>query len=225
MALGATTYTSVTWTTGDTITETKLDNMVANDQAYDSHAANGYLSNNNIGFYQKDSGGTNRAVANVDTNDILTLGDANLTENAVKTLAKFSAKLSADQSNISNATWTTLAAATEEYDVGGDYNNGTYQFTTPVAGYYFFIGSVMWKNIDNNVNIDNAIYNVTDTTNVQINYSGTASSTYNTLVVVSQAYLAASKAIDFRIYHGNGDAVPDVHSAVGSFFQGHLLSI
>lgn len=34
-------YASVTWTAGDTITEAKLDNMVANDQAYDSHAAQG----------------------------------------------------------------------------------------------------------------------------------------------------------------------------------------
>lgn len=53
MSLGATTYTSVSWTTGDVATETKMDNMVANDQAYDAHAAQGYLSNNNVGFHQK----------------------------------------------------------------------------------------------------------------------------------------------------------------------------
>lgn len=78
MALGTTTYTSVTWTTGDTITEAKLDNMVANDQAYDSHAAEGLLLNNNVGYYQKDTGGNNRPVLNVDTNDDLNVGDSNL---------------------------------------------------------------------------------------------------------------------------------------------------
>lgn len=31
------TYTAVTWTAGDIITEAKMDNMVANDQAVDSH--------------------------------------------------------------------------------------------------------------------------------------------------------------------------------------------
>jgi len=36
-----TSYASVTWTAGDVITEAKLDNMVANDQAYNSHAAQG----------------------------------------------------------------------------------------------------------------------------------------------------------------------------------------
>lgn len=79
MSLGATTYTSVSWTTGDVATETKMDNMVANDQAYDAHAAQGYLSNNNVGFHQKDSGGTNREILNVDGSDVLHLGDPNLT--------------------------------------------------------------------------------------------------------------------------------------------------
>lgn len=76
MPLGSTQYAPVTWTTGDTITETKLDNMVANDQAYDSHASNGYLSNNNVGFYQKDSGAVNRLVANLDGSDVLNIGDS-----------------------------------------------------------------------------------------------------------------------------------------------------
>lgn len=35
-------FTTVVWTTGDTITEAKLDNMVANDQAYDAHEGQGF---------------------------------------------------------------------------------------------------------------------------------------------------------------------------------------
>lgn len=48
--LGATTYSAVSWTSGDVITEAKLDSMVANDQAYDSHAAQGLLLNNDKAF-------------------------------------------------------------------------------------------------------------------------------------------------------------------------------
>ena len=44
MALGGTTWVSVVWTAGDLITEAKLDNMTANDQAYDSHVNNHLFS-------------------------------------------------------------------------------------------------------------------------------------------------------------------------------------
>jgi len=75
MALGAIQYVAVTWTTGDVATEVKMDNMVANDQAYDSHAAQGMLLNNNVGYFQKDSGGTNREILNLDGADALQVGD------------------------------------------------------------------------------------------------------------------------------------------------------
>lgn len=76
--LGSLTYITVTWTTGDYVTEVKMDAMVNNDQAYDAHASQGYLSNNNIGFWQKDNGNTNRNVANIDASDTLQLGDDNV---------------------------------------------------------------------------------------------------------------------------------------------------
>lgn len=74
MGLGSITYVSVTWTTGDIITETKLDNMVGNDQAYDAHAAQGILLNNNVGFYQKQSGGTNSSLLNLNGSNITEFG-------------------------------------------------------------------------------------------------------------------------------------------------------
>lgn len=78
LSLGSTTYTSVTWTTGDVITEAKLDNMVANDQAYDSHAAQGILLNNTRPIMGKDSGGTNQIIAGIDSDDYLYIGDTDL---------------------------------------------------------------------------------------------------------------------------------------------------
>lgn len=74
ISLGSTTYTTVTWTTGDIATEAKMDNMVANDQAYDSHAAQGILLNNAKGLFIKESGGTNRLAIGVDTDNYVYVG-------------------------------------------------------------------------------------------------------------------------------------------------------
>ena len=75
--LGATTYTAVTWTAGDTITEAKLDNMVANDQAYDSHAAQGLLLNNTYSFAGSNAAASvNLNIANVNASDQVSLGES-----------------------------------------------------------------------------------------------------------------------------------------------------
>jgi len=83
MSLGALQYIAVTWTTGDIATETKMDNMVNNDQAYDSRAAQGILLNNDVGYYQKDSGGTNREILNLDANDDIIVGGGGTTNDHV----------------------------------------------------------------------------------------------------------------------------------------------
>lgn len=75
-SLGSTTYTTVTWTTGDIVTEAKLDNMVANDQAYDSHSAQGYLADNNKSFASKNNAGSsNLNLLKLNASDELVLGD------------------------------------------------------------------------------------------------------------------------------------------------------
>jgi hypothetical protein len=78
MSLGSITFTSVSWTTGDTITEAKLDSMHANEQAYDSHAAQGVLLNNNVGYYQKLAAGTNTEILNINASDILEVADTGI---------------------------------------------------------------------------------------------------------------------------------------------------
>lgn len=75
MPLGATAFTSVSWTVGDVITEAKLDHMTDNDRAYDSHATNGVLLNNDKGVSIKDSGGTNREVLNISSGNVLKIGN------------------------------------------------------------------------------------------------------------------------------------------------------
>ncbi len=64
--MAETTYTSVVWTAGDTITEAKLDNMVANDRAVDAMAQGIELveradpstpASNKVHVYAKDKAG------------------------------------------------------------------------------------------------------------------------------------------------------------------------
>jgi hypothetical protein len=72
--LGTTTYSAVTWTAGDVITEAKLDAMVANDQAYDSHAAQGLLLNNAKAYCGKNAAGTARNLIEINAADEGILG-------------------------------------------------------------------------------------------------------------------------------------------------------
>lgn len=76
--LGTVTYTSVVWTAGDVITEAKMDNMVANDQAYDSHAAQGLLLNNNKALAAKLAAGTNTNILKLNASNELEIGDTTL---------------------------------------------------------------------------------------------------------------------------------------------------
>ena len=76
--LGSTTYTAVTWTTGDYITEAKMDSMVANDQAYNSHAAQGLLLNNNKSFAGITTGAANRNLIKLNSDDDIEFGDSDL---------------------------------------------------------------------------------------------------------------------------------------------------
>lgn len=73
--LGTITYTSVSWTTGDVITEAKLDNMVANDQAYDSHQAQGLLLNNARSLAGKTTAAANKNLIKVNSSDEVEIGD------------------------------------------------------------------------------------------------------------------------------------------------------
>lgn len=141
MALGSTTFTAVSWTTGDVITETKLDNMQANTQAYDSHAAEGLLLNNNTGYYQKDSGGTNRLVANLDNSDVLNIGNADIKRVSVTNLYsngwinwKDTLSYSSYTSNVKTGVINVGSNASQRYGVGMKV-----KFTQPTDGEKFGI--------------------------------------------------------------------------------------
>lgn len=78
-------YVSVSWTTGDVLTETKLDNMVANDQSETAHSANGMIMNNNVPYRAKQAGGTTKDVMKLGTDDVLRLSQIRYDDNGTPT--------------------------------------------------------------------------------------------------------------------------------------------
>jgi hypothetical protein len=69
-------YVTVTWTTGDIVTEAKLDNMVSNDRAEDAHES-GITFLNNTALEGKDSGGTARDLVKINASDQVEVGKDN----------------------------------------------------------------------------------------------------------------------------------------------------
>ena len=125
-SLGATTYSAVTWTAGDVITEAKLDAMVANDQAYDSHSAQGILLNNEKALAGKNASGT--------AYDLMKLNSANEEVGG----------LYHSGWNIVDETWTYASATTINVPSGatGRFQKGDRLRLKQGAGYkyYYVVG-------------------------------------------------------------------------------------
>ena len=70
----------------------------------------------------------------------------------------FEARLSAD-TNISNATYTTVNIDTEYFDTDSAFDTSTYRFTPQVAGKYFVYGSIRFQ-CSNSNNINNLVVRI-----------------------------------------------------------------
>jgi len=64
----------------------------------------------------------------------------NFTDN--QTFVGVAVYLGSTQSNITQASDVLIQLDTELFDVGNDFNTGTYLFTTPVNGFYFIHGQL-----------------------------------------------------------------------------------
>jgi hypothetical protein len=109
----------------------------------------------------------------------------------------FSAYLSANQTGLSNSTWTKVQFNTEQFDTNSCYDNATnYRFTPTVAGYYQVNG---FAQIDattiNSTQINTAIYK--------------NGSVYRTSSIYStSSALAANQAVnDIVFFNGTTDYI------------------
>lgn len=134
MPLGATAHTSVSWTVGDILTEAKLDDMVANDRAYDSHAPNGILLNNNVGVSFVDTADANREVLNLTTGDVLDLGH-NTTPMRLNGVNDGWQSIGDSWAYASASTITVPSGAASYYQVGGKI-----KLTQTTVKYFYIVG-------------------------------------------------------------------------------------
>lgn len=128
-------YASVTWTTGDIITETKLDNMVSNDRAEDAHES-GLELLNNVALEMKEAGGTLKDMVKMNASDEMEFGNGtNILKlrNPVRARAYITA---GSQSIPGGNTETVLDMDATSYDDNGDFDTANNKFVTPIAGIY-----------------------------------------------------------------------------------------
>ena len=80
------------------------------------------------------------------TNKTLTNPTINFTDKAVTQGVLVKAYLGSQQANITDLTTTVISLDTEVFDIGSDFNTGTYRFTAPVNGYYLVSGMITFEN-------------------------------------------------------------------------------
>lgn len=106
---------------------------ITNSEITDTRVDVGF--NINGGLYAQDSAGAQRSLIGLDDSDLIQVGNG-VNEVAINKLSNMRAHLSADQS-IPTATFTKIQLDTEDWDIGGDFDNATnYRFTAPITGYY-----------------------------------------------------------------------------------------
>ena len=80
------------------------------------------------------------------TNKTLTSPVINFGDSAPSINPVFNARLSGNQENLTDSTWTTVTLNAEEFDVGGDFDAaGSNDFTVPVTGYYLLTSNVTFE--------------------------------------------------------------------------------
>jgi C1q domain len=124
---------------------------------------------------------------------------------------------------LANATVTTFPFSTETYDVGGFFDNSTYEFIPPTNGIYHFDCSVTFGNV--NSTFSTSIYDLS----ILVDGATSADSQqdikvggYKTLNLSQDIKLNAGQKVKITVYQNSGNSI-NLIGNVNSYFNGHLV--
>jgi len=133
--------------------------------------------------------------------------------------------LSTSQLDLSMGIWTTVLLDTESFDVGSNFNTGTYTFTVPVTGYYQVNYGVSFTNEVAGILYYTRIYKNSNTAMLSMN---TGSSDTNPNLALSSSGVLYLTSTDTLILQARVDTSSTVDLSSGfpaTQMSIHLLSI
>ena len=127
--------------------------------------------------------------------------DGDTTEKVLASTAKCSVYTNGNQT-VNAAASDTIEFDVEDFDIGSNFNTGTYTFTTPVAGYYAIYAQCLWAAALEDSQ-DFIIRVIADGTNVAEGRTISSGTTGVQSAVTAYEYLAAAKTIHFVASNGS----------------------
>ncbi|MEX0595302.1 MAG: hypothetical protein WD512_02300, partial [Candidatus Paceibacterota bacterium] len=137
-----------------------------------------------------------------------------------------SAYLGAIQSNITNAAWVLITVDTENYDIGNNFNTGTYKFVAPIPGKYSFKVNAMWDGASVIATKGYAVAGFKNDAIIMDLYAYVHSSLANDIIIQSAGIisLVATDYLTMKVYHAAGANTPDIQALGITSLQVRLVS-
>ena len=133
--------------------------------------------------------------------------------------------LSGNQTAVPNATETAVQFDTVDYDLGSNFNTGTYTFTIPITGKYSHNLSLYVVNVDDGKYASLFLKAGATSKGFGAAYSSVANGDLTPKSSDSRFY-NKDDAITVKIYHNNGDNAPYIsNSDVGTYLEIELTTL